>query len=366
MRYDIINNNYNKFGGKYDMKELTTKDMTEYLKNVMELESSIYCQEETIQNMKLVYRNKVIEQSNKLFYLKEKPIIKKKEIAKPENPKDTRLYNPVEAEKSAHKNQLRFSMIGIIPVLIGICIHKRFVIGIGLFIIVFYLILAKISKSKISQLEAKELRLDLEYESKIAEYEQQVAVNEQEYETKLKEREQTEKQAQMNVREAETAQREADKMIEEEFGVPLTQTRQLLEKMYDLGVIFPKYRNWVAISTIYEYFATGRCTTLVGADGAYNLYESELRQNLIIGKLDEIVKQLEIIKQNQYTLFTELNKTNYIIKEMYNNTKKIVDSIENIEDTVQEISHSSYITSYCAQVTAQNTEALKYITLING
>ena len=37
-----------------------------------------------------------------------------------------------------------------------------------------------------------------------------------------------------------------------------------------------------AMCTMYEYFVTGRCDKLSGADGAYNLYETEVRQNIII------------------------------------------------------------------------------------
>ena len=178
--------------------------------------------------------------------------------------------------------------------------------------------------------------------------------------------EQAEKQAEAEYEEAKKALKQADEQIEKTLGAPLAQTRELLEKFYALNVIFPKYRNMVAICTIYEYFAAGRCTTLVGADGAYNLYESELRQNLIIGKLDKIISQLEEIKQNQYILYTELKKTNSITSSIYQDTENILNSVEKIGDTVQNIAHSSYITSYCAQVTAQNTQALKYIALING
>ena len=178
--------------------------------------------------------------------------------------------------------------------------------------------------------------------------------------------EQAENQAKTEYEEVQESRTRASEVIEEKLSEPLAQTRQVLEKLYTSDVIFPKYKNMVAICTIYEYFAAGRCTTLVGADGAYNLYESELRQNLIIGKLDTIISQLEEIKQNQYILYTELKKTNSITSSIYRDIKNILNSVEQIGDTVQNIAHSSYITSYCAQVTAQNTEALKYITLING
>lgn len=58
-----------------------------------------------------------------------------------------------------------------------------------------------------------------------------------------------------------------------------------LDSLYEMGIIYPKYRNLVAVSTIYEYLSSGRCDRLDGPDGAYNLYEMELRQNIVIGQL---------------------------------------------------------------------------------
>lgn len=375
MQYDIINNNYNKFGGKYDMKELTTKDITEYLKNAMELESSIYKQERAIIAAKNSIEHKRVEKSNEEFYrkkYKERHIPKKKEIVKPENPKDARQYSPLDAKKGAIRLCIFLIVMGIIIFLEG-RYFKNEGIGIGTPLIVLGVITSVIAlykmivfKSQIKNLEIQETRLDAEYKQNIEEYEKQLAINEQEYKKEFELYEQAEKQAEAEYEEAKKALKQADEQIEKTLGAPLAQTRELLEKFYALNVIFPKYRNMVAICTIYEYFAAGRCTTLVGADGAYNLYESELRQNLIIGKLDKIISQLEEIKQNQYILYTELKKTNSITSSIYQDTENILNSVEKIGDTVQNIAHSSYITSYCAQVTAQNTQALKYIALING
>lgn len=88
----------------------------------------------------------------------------------------------------------------------------------------------------------------------------------------------------------------------------------------------------VAMCTIYEYFAAGRCTELNGADGAYNLYESELRQNLIINRLDTIIKQLDAIKANQYMLYTELKKTNEILEGISSDMKELTSTVHRIED----------------------------------
>ena len=42
------------------------------------------------------------------------------------------------------------------------------------------------------------------------------------------------------------------------------ESQQLLDKLYELNVIFPKYRDLVAVSQMYEYVASGRCNTLSG------------------------------------------------------------------------------------------------------
>ena len=71
-----------------------------------------------------------------------------------------------------------------------------------------------------------------------------------------------------------------------------------LRALYNTGIIWEKYQNLVAVSTMYEYIASGRCDRLDGPYGAYNLYESELRQNIIIGQLSKIETHLEQIKEN--------------------------------------------------------------------
>lgn len=83
-----------------------------------------------------------------------------------------------------------------------------------------------------------------------------------------------------------------------------------LRNLYEEGIIYPKYQNLVAVSTIYEYLASGRCDRLEGPNGAYNLYEMELRQNIVIGQLSTITEHLEQIKENQYTLYYEIQNAN--------------------------------------------------------
>lgn len=123
-----------------------------------------------------------------------------------------------------------------------------------------------------------------------------------------------------------------------------TALRTARDTLYQMDVIYPKYRNIVAVSSIYEYLASGRCSRLDGPDGAYNLYEMELRQNIVIGQLSAISGNLEQIKNNQYTLYQDLLTANHQSFEM-----------------LSDISDSAKYSAYSSEATAKNTEALKFM-----
>lgn len=144
------------------------------------------------------------------------------------------------------------------------------------------------------------------------------------------------------------------------------QTKDALGKLYSSDIIFPKYRNLIAMCTIYEYFASGRVSELEGPNGAYNLYESELRQNLIINNLDKISNQLDLIKDNQYTLYKAIGQTNKILGKISKEVTQISKTAELISEDVHSIAKTSYISACYSKAIAENTEALKYIALING
>ena len=120
-----------------------------------------------------------------------------------------------------------------------------------------------------------------------------------------------------------------------------------LEELYDMDVIFPKYRNLVAITSINEYLMSGRCYELEGPDGAYNLYETELRQNLIINKLSDIVDNLEKIRDNQYSLYEVLKDSNRTIKALSEEARKL--------------NETSKLTQYYTETVAKAAEAPKIV-----
>ena len=126
-----------------------------------------------------------------------------------------------------------------------------------------------------------------------------------------------------------------------------------LEKLYALNIIFPKYRSLVPICSFYEYLSSGRCESLEGYEGAYNIYETEIRQNVIIGKLDIVISKLNMIIDNQYVLYTKLNETNKNISQMCNSISNQLGSIED----------SSFITAYNSKITAENMEFIKWFSI---
>ena len=128
----------------------------------------------------------------------------------------------------------------------------------------------------------------------------------------------------------------------------MKKTEEVRKEYYKDSFIFPKYLNMLAINQILEYLQSGRCDSLTGPDGAYNLFENELRLNKIIGRIDIVIDQLEEIKNIQYMIYEELTKVNKnlndILGELDYNSKKL-----------DNIAVSSSIAAYNSQVTAYNT-----------
>jgi hypothetical protein len=148
----------------------------------------------------------------------------------------------------------------------------------------------------------------------------------------------------------------------------LAQAYGCLESLYNCGVIYEKYRDPVALASFYDYFASGRCATLTGPDGAYNLYESEVRMDLVITKLDVVIKKLEDIKKNQYMLYSvmsamnqNLNELNRTASEMATSVNAMKCSVATIADNSAVIAHNTAVTAFYAKKNAELTNALGFM-----
>ncbi|WP_294587001.1 zinc ribbon domain-containing protein [uncultured Ruminococcus sp.] len=138
----------------------------------------------------------------------------------------------------------------------------------------------------------------------------------------------------------------------------IAELTKTIDEVYSYDILYPKYRNdVVAVNTIYEYFITGRASSLsakFGNDGAYNIYENELRQNIIINKLDTIINQLEQIKANQHMLYEAVQEACMV-------SAKIADMAEHISS----IDQNTALSAYYSKVSADNTATLNYMALMS-
>lgn len=131
-------------------------------------------------------------------------------------------------------------------------------------------------------------------------------------------------------------------------------TKETLDQYYNIGIIYHKYRNFIAVSSFYDYFCSGRCSKLEGHEGAYNIYENERRLDKICDKLDDIIEHLESIERNQYMLFSAIQSCKFT-------TEKLADFIGNLDNSLQNIENSNEIIAYNSAITAENTETLKWL-----
>ena len=90
-----------------------------------------------------------------------------------------------------------------------------------------------------------------------------------------------------------------------------------MRNVYAKNLLHPKYQNWVAAATIYEYLDTGICKTLEDYKGAYRFYEEQLVQKQILSSLSAL----------RYSVETQgdriLNSQHYIREQIADCSRKL-------------------------------------------
>ena len=154
----------------------------------------------------------------------------------------------------------------------------------------------------------------------------------------------------------------------EEINAKVSDACDVLKKLLKSGILHPKYWDFVAASSIYEYLSTGRCGTLEGGDGAYNLYEAEIRANRVIDQLDAVIDSLNTIKRNQYLMYNVLTSINRNIKDISQKMSVAVDALSHLEsdvssikETTEMIEYNTAKSAYYSKVNADLTNALGYM-----
>jgi X-X-X-Leu-X-X-Gly heptad repeat protein len=145
------------------------------------------------------------------------------------------------------------------------------------------------------------------------------------------------------------------------------------DRLYALNVIYPKYHNLVAMTSFYEYFDSGRCAELEGAQGAYNLFEIEKRMDIIIYKMDMILARLKKIAENQYRLYTEMVRVNDNVEhlaagltkklqEVFNGQAALADGVAQANANSRALASGiNSLSEYVQRLGAVNAKALNYL-----
>lgn len=138
----------------------------------------------------------------------------------------------------------------------------------------------------------------------------------------------------------------------------INKNKELLQRLYSLDIIFPKYRHMVAIITMLEYFESGRCEQLTGGHGAYDTYSYEEKQNIIIGKLDVVIDMLNDIRNTQYLLYEAIQEANDTANRIYAQSERIIESNGRIAE-------NTALTAYNTDIIRQNTTISAYIDVFS-
>lgn len=145
-------------------------------------------------------------------------------------------------------------------------------------------------------------------------------------------------------------------------------------KIYAIGVLAPKYRNFAAVCSLLEYFQAGTCETM---KEAYNKYDQELLLGHIINNLGKISRSLDEIKQNQLMLYSTLQSSNYLLDQLirqsgdfYTQASQRLINIEqttsNMDTQISEILQTSAITAYCSDEAQKELSFMRRMSQYNG
>lgn len=294
-------------------------DIVEYLRRVVLLEKIIYTQKQIIAQMQ--------SQINSLGY--------NYTYQKPDRPQYSSWSD------SINEGSEILGFIGILAILGGIVglfighIIIGAVIGgvIGIILLIVYLILEASSSAEYNA------QIEEEYQYNLDCYHDALAADRKRVEQELE-------------------QKKRLSEILNEMIKKKEETEYVLSQYYEKDIIFCKYRNLVAVCSFYEYFISGRCSTLTGHEGAYNIYENEIRLNGIYNRLDLVIEYLEDIKTNQHMIYEAIQEGNCITQQLVKESVRQSKLTENVLE-------NAVIASHYAKIAADNSEACKWLGIDN-
>ena len=99
----------------------------------------------------------------------------------------------------------------------------------------------------------------------------------------------------------------------------ITKVENLLKKSYTKKVLRTEYKNFIAVAQLYDYFRTGRCTSL---EEAYALFETEIKAGTIITDFDISVYQLDKYSAVMPTMVAHIKRINHVTNNILKQVKE--------------------------------------------
>lgn len=125
----------------------------------------------------------------------------------------------------------------------------------------------------------------------------------------------------------ETPRKLALEAAQRQIQKELIQSRDVLAKLYSYNIIYPKYRKLEFVCSLYEYLCAGRCTTLEGHEGGYNILEQEIRLDHIISQVDRVINNLNSIKYSQVQLYNAVMDSNQRLNRIIASTDRMASQV---------------------------------------
>lgn len=111
-----------------------------------------------------------------------------------------------------------------------------------------------------------------------------------------------------------------------------------LKQHYSQDIFPTKYRNLVAVATMYEWLANGRCDKIKGHGGLIDTYENNLVTGMIIGELQEANRlameqnnRLDRVIESQGYLMSEIRACNSFTENILGKVTEIERSADRME-----------------------------------
>lgn len=136
----------------------------------------------------------------------------------------------------------------------------------------------------------------------------------------------------------------------------LNDTQTALNKLYALNIINENYQGMIPIIMFCEYFRKELCYKLEGPNGAYRLYENDLKWGKMYAKIDEVLSKLDEIRETQEALYLEIERSNRLSNRLYNTAIETSKTMRNIEA-------NSVTSAENSRITAQNARAIANMEL---